>query len=74
MTTALKKEIQKMARESVREALQEEFTRMAAIGPWDDTVIFNAWRDNGGKGIPAATMVKKLRTLIRKDRAHGSNR
>jgi len=29
MTTALKKEIQKMARESVREALQEEFDLMS---------------------------------------------
>ena len=31
MTTALKKEIQKMARESVREALQEEFDLMSVF-------------------------------------------
>ena len=74
MTTALKKEIKKMARESVREAIHQEFSSMRAIGPWDDTVIFNAWRDNNGKGIPATTMAKKLRALMRKDRAHGSNR
>ena len=67
MTTALKKQIQKMARESVREAFREEMTLMHAVG-LDDTVIFNAWRDNGGKPVPVEKFIRVLKKLERKDR------
>lgn len=70
-----------MARESVREAFQEEMSLIHAIGLADDeTVIFNAWRDNGGKGIEAGKFADMLRRSIAADnrkknrKTHGPRR
>ena len=81
MTTALlKKEIERIAQKSVHKALGAELVRMREAGPWDDTVIFNAWRDNGGKGIEAGVLAQMLRRSIAQDTktkkrtTHGSRR
>ena len=36
-------------------------------GTVDDTVIFSAARDNGGKGVSVGTMIRILRKLERED-------
>ncbi len=41
--------------------------RHAIGGTDDDTVIFNAIRDNGGVGIEAGVFAEKLRALIEQD-------
>ncbi len=38
------------------------------IGDADDTVIFNAARDNNSKGIEAGVLADKLRKIIEEDR------
>jgi hypothetical protein len=50
----------------------EELRRQAAawrraIGDSDDTVIFNALRDNAGKGIPVEKFIRILRKLEREE-------
>jgi hypothetical protein len=39
-----------------------------AVGEADDTVIFNAVRDNEGKGIPVGEFVRVLQKLETEDR------
>lgn len=85
MTTALKAEIKRLARESVREVLQEEFELARKAGtPWDKGILFNAWRDNNGKGVEASKLATSLRRSLGhslpkkskklKPKAHGQNR
>jgi len=77
MTKVLTKEIKRIAQESAREALGKELMRMREAGPWNDTVVFNAWRDNAGKGIEASAFAKILRQSLRHKtksrKAHGSH-
>ncbi|MEK7604799.1 MAG: hypothetical protein AAB442_03320 [Patescibacteria group bacterium] len=40
--------------------------RRAAVNP-RDTVIFNATRDNGGKGVPVEKFIRILQKLERED-------
>lgn len=37
------------------------------IGEGDETVIFNAWRDNNGEGVEAGKMANILRKLIEEE-------
>lgn len=51
------------------ELLKREATAWRhAIGPVSDTVIFNAVRDNGGKGVPIKKFIRTLRKLELEDK------
>lgn len=38
-----------------------------AIGDSGESIVFNAVRDNGGEGIEAGILAKKLRAIIDRD-------
>ncbi len=38
-----------------------------AIGGGDENAVFNAVRDNGGEGVEAGVLARKLRALIERE-------
>ena len=56
-----------ISREKYEDLKRDATAWRRALGKPSDTVIFNAVRDNGGKGVPVEKFVRILQKLVRED-------
>lgn len=56
-----------ISREKYEDLKRDATAWRRTVGSPNDTVIFNAVRDNNGKGVPVEKFIRVLQKLVRED-------